>query len=104
MPHFLHFSISSLSGGKYPREFIFFDFFRILVGQNSMQMPHPLQYRSSINKFGIISFPKRMDADKGRFQDRQKNKKQDDSVLRILYFICVHLRKSASNFIFEIYR
>jgi len=60
MPHFLHLSISELSGGKYPREFIFLDFFRILAGQNSMQIPHPLQYRSSIKSFAIISFPRRM--------------------------------------------
>jgi len=67
MPHFLHFSISELSGGKYPREFIFFDFLRMLAGQNSIQMPHPLQYRSSMNSFGIISFPKKWDAEKRRF-------------------------------------
>jgi hypothetical protein len=57
MPHFLHLSISLDSGGKYPREFIFLDFLRILAGQNSMQIPQPLQYRSSMNSFGIISFP-----------------------------------------------
>jgi hypothetical protein len=47
MPQTLHFSISALSGGKYPREFIFLDFLRILGGQNSTQIPHPLQYLSS---------------------------------------------------------
>jgi len=76
MPHFLHLSISLDSGGKYPREFIFFDFLRILTGQNSMQMPHPLQYRSSMNSFGIISFLNngtQMNAD---FQDQEKEKFQ----------------------------
>jgi hypothetical protein len=48
MPHFLHFSISSLSGGKYPLEFIFLDCFSTLAGQNSMQIAQPLQYFSSM--------------------------------------------------------
>ncbi len=54
MPHFLHLSIPSLSGGKYPREFIFLEVFNIFAGQNSIQIPQPLQYFSSIYNVGII--------------------------------------------------
>jgi len=76
MPHFLHLSISELSGGKYPRELIFFDFLRILAGQNSMQIPHPLQYRSSMNSFGIIFLPKNNGAQiNADSQDKKYNRR-----------------------------
>ncbi len=52
-PHFLHFSMSLLSGGKYPRAFIFFEVFRTFAGQNSTQIPQPLQYFSSTYNFRI---------------------------------------------------
>ena len=54
--HCVHLSISSLSGRKYPRGLILCAGFRIFTGQNSIQIPHPLQYLSSIYSLGMLSY------------------------------------------------